>query len=607
MNDLNIKSFDEFVKTVNESANETEKVTEKEVWRLSGKRTDAAGGEDEYSKLTIKDEGKKIKVVVSKPVAPDEKIRYDFKVVTSSPDDQVAEQEAMNHIANLIADQVNQKKITADMVGFINTEKAQRRALGDYIVAGVLSFYPVTKFTNLDKVTPVNKFPVPTTEEKTETNVPVTSRVVEADKSINEAADVKIYKYDQMKDLLSSSAQPGMNIASASAVSGEKVEDPGTDKSQPDASTTQTTTVAPTQTAAEAEPTERAISFEYIRSSMTVDPRVKELQSRILSKGETDPKIKVAADFIRAKGGADGKFGDATGRAISQILKGNPEPPTLYIDNVTSDRLVTALRGTIYNREQQTPQTTQAPVTQPNTQSEQPVQTEQPLATTPPGGAVQVKTPAGSTFNVLLEAKKFNYFNYARTVELLKFRPVNEGKLELLKSGARGGQYKWAWDTLMNGIGTQIDSGVTYGAINTQLVQNDPKSVVQVRWSMDASRNVSLYVVGEFTRTQADDTKATEICELIKAQFSNEVFWKPAKGWPNDNERTAQELYNNWYTKNILPRLRSMNQADPNVAAIKNADVDIRRRLWGNTGNDTARWQIETLDGPMSYSVNTDF
>lgn len=602
MNDLNIKSFDEFVKTVNESTGETEKVTEKEVWRLSGKRTDVAGGEDEYSKLTIKDEGKKIKVVVSKPIAPDEKIRYDFKVVTSSPDDQVAKQEAMNHIANLIADQVKQKKITSDMVGFINTEKAQRRVLGDYVVAGVLSFYPVTKFTNLDKVTPVNAFPVPTTEKKTESDVPVTSQIVKADKSVNEAADVKIYNYSQMKDLLSASALPGMNIASASAVSGEKVEDPGESTPQPDASTTQTTTLPPAQPAAEPAKTETQSSYENLAKSMTINSKVQELQSRILSKGEIDPKVKVAADFIRAKGGADGKFGDATGRAISQIVKGNPEPPTTFIDKVTSDALITALSGTTYTPAQPT---AQAPAAKP-AQPAQPAQTEQPVTSFPAtNGTIQVKTPGGSSFNVL-ETKRFNYFNYARTVETLRFRPVNEGKLELLKSGARGGQYKFAWDKLMREIGTQIDSGITYGTLNAQLDTADPRSVIQVKWSMDPSRNVSIYVVGEFTRTQADDTKATEICELIVAQFSNEAFWKPAKGWPNDNERTAQELYNNWYTKNILPRLRTMNQADPNVTAIKNADLDIRRKLWGNTGNDTARWQIETSDGPMTYSVDTD-
>ncbi len=285
MNELNIKSFDEFVKTVNESANETEKITEKEVWRLSGKRTDAAGGEDEYSKLTIKDEGKKIRIVVSKPVAPDEKLRYDFKVITSSPDDKVAEQEALNHIANLIADQVEQKKVTADMVGFINTEKAQRRAVGDYVLAGVLSFYPASKFTNLDKVAPIKTFPVPTTEEKKEDDLPVTSKVVE-DAKTPAASGVRIYNYSQMKDLLPPESQAGMNIASAAKVSGEKVEEPGTDKKQATtASTTQTTTVAPVKQEPESS------SYENLAKSMTVNPLVKELQAKILVMGKTDPNF----------------------------------------------------------------------------------------------------------------------------------------------------------------------------------------------------------------------------------------------------------------------------------------------------------------------------
>lgn len=605
MSEITIKSFDEFVKTVNESTDTPEKVTEKEVWKLSGKRTEVPGEEDEYNKLTIKDEGKKIKIVVSKPVAPDEKIRYDFKVVTSFPDDATAKQEALNHIANLIVDQVEQKKITADLVGFVNTEKAQRRALGNYVLAGVLSFYPASKFTNLDKVTPIQTVPVPTTEEKKEDDLPVTSKVVEAEKAINEAAGVvKIYDYNQMKDLLPAQAQAGMDIGSAAKVSGEKVEDPGASKAEPAKAEVPKTEPTAPATPAKAEPTKGGqSSYENLVKSMTVNPKVTELQSRILSKGETDPKVKVAADLIRAKGGADGKFGDATGRAISQIAKGNPEPPTTTIDKATSDALTSALAGTTY---EPTKPAAKKPADQPNrpAQPGQPAQPATPAKA--PAGAIQVKTPAGSTFNVL-ETRKFSYFDYARTVEMLKFRPVNEGKLELLKSGARGGQYKWAWDTLMRGIGTQIDSGVTYGTINTQLVQNDPKSVIQIRWSMDQNRNVSIYVVGEFTRTQADDAKATKICELIVAQFSNEAFWKPAKGRPNDDERKGQELYNNWYTKTILPLLRSMNQADPNLTAIKNADVDIRRRLWGNTRNDTARWSIETLDGPMNYSVDTNF
>lgn len=604
MNDLNIKSFDEFVKTVNESTDETEKVQEKEVWKITGKKTEVPGEDAVYSKLKIKGDGRRANFVVSKPVDPDEKVRYDFKVVTSSGDDDTAKQEAKNLIANMLSDQVEQKRLTSDLVGFVTFQNQNRRTIGDYIVAGVLSFYQANLFSNLEKVTPILTFPVPTTEQKKENDLPITSKVVESGEDEKQASNaVKIYDYSQMKDLgRTGSNVQGFTTASISKVSPEKVEDPSASKPQPDASTTQTTTLPPAQPAAEPAKTETQSSYENLARSMTINPKVQELQSRILSKGETDPKVKVAADFIRAKGGADGKFGDATGRAISQIVKGNPEPPTTVIDKATSDALTTALSGTTYTPAQPT---AQAPAAKPE-QPAQPAQTEQPVASVPaPNGAIQVKTPGGSSFNVL-ETKQFNYFNYARTVETLKFRPVNEGKLELLKSGARGGQYKFAWDTLMRGIGTQIDSGITYGTLNTQLIKTDPKSVIQVRWSMDPSRNVSIYVVGEFTRTQADDTKATEICELIVAQFSNEVFWKPAKGWPNDNERTAQELYNNWYTKNILPRLRSMNQADPNVTAIKNADVDIRRRLWGNTGNDTARWQIETLDGPMSYSVDTD-
>ena len=587
MNGIIIESFDDFSKLVTAPINNVENIKEKQVTKIKGEKDTI---------LKTKDDNKRIKIVIVEPKEPNEKVRYEFKIVTKNADQQLVRQESLNHIATLITDRIANKMINAELVGFLNVQPTRANALGNTIVSGVLSFYPINIFTNLDKVQPIQTFPVPTQESEL-SKLPTTSQIVITEETT--AVDgVKLYDYSQMAELLAPTAQQSFNLKSASTIS-TNIPDPVV--------TTDTTTLAPNATTntTTLAPNTQTGSYENLTKSLSVNPLVQDLQKRILAKGAVDQTVKPAADFIAAKGGADGKFGDATGRAISLLTKGNPEPPTTTIDKATADALTTKLTGLT---QVDLDKVSVKPVTQPIANAPAQPATQQQK---PKPGAISVKTPGGATFTIN-EMLAFNYFSYARHIELLKFKHINEGKLELLKSGVNGGQYKFAWDTAMRGIGTAIDSGNMSGAVKVQLLQNDPNSIFDIKWAMDTNRNVTLYAVGDFTRTAEDDKKAIEISELIDALFKNTAFWKPAKGsvlnfQGGDDERKGQDLYNNWFTSTIRPKLNLMNQQDPNLTAINNADVEIKRKLWGNTGNDTARWTIQTINGPMNYSVDTDF
>lgn len=594
MSEIIIESFDDFSKLVTTPINKVEDIKEKQVTKITGEKDKT---------LKIKDDNKRIKIITVDPKEPNEKVRYEFKIVTQNADQQLVRQESLNHISTLITDRIANNMINAELVGFLNVQPTRANFLGNTVVSGVLSFYPINIFTNLDKVQPIQTFPVPTQESEL-SKLPTTSQIVITEETT--AVDgVKLYDYSQMAELLVPTAQQSFNLKSASTIS-TNIPDPVV--------TTDTTTILPnaTTTTTTVAPNTQTGSYENLTKSLTINPLVQDLQKRILAKGAIDQTVKPAADFIAAKGGADGKFGDATGRAISLLTKGNSEPPTTTIDKATAQALTTKLTGLTQadlDKVSVKPavQPAAKPAAQPTQQTGQPqVQQQKPKP-----GAISVKTPGGSTFTIN-EMLAFNYFSYARHIELLKFKHINEGKLELLKSGVNGGQYKFAWDTAMRGIGTAIDSGNTSGAVKVQLMQNDPNSIFDIKWTMDTNRNVTLYAVGDFTRTAEDDKKAVEISELIDALFKNTAFWKSAKGsvlnfQGGDDERKGQDLYNNWFTSTIRPKLNLMNQQDPNLTAINNADVEIKRKLWGNTGNDTARWTIQTINGPMNYSVNTDF
>lgn len=108
-------------------------------------------------------------------------------------------------------------------------------------------------------------------------------------------------------------------------------------------------------------------------------------------------------------------------------------------------------------------------------------------------------------------------------------------------------------------------------------------------------------------RNQNDDKIAMGICDQIVAKFKETAFWKPFKGTFNDDEAAAGMAYNNWYTTTIVPLVKTLRAGDPNIAKLEAADKSTRAKLQGGTANDTSSWSIDTLNGPMQYTVNTDF
>ena len=108
-------------------------------------------------------------------------------------------------------------------------------------------------------------------------------------------------------------------------------------------------------------------------------------------------------------------------------------------------------------------------------------------------------------------------------------------------------------------------------------------------------------------RIASDDTAATQICQMIQDKFSETSFWAPFKSWYNDNEGDAGIAYNNWYVTTIVPLINALRPGDPNIATIDTAQKTIVQKLQGGTANDSYTWQIETMNGPMQYIVDTDF
>lgn len=108
-------------------------------------------------------------------------------------------------------------------------------------------------------------------------------------------------------------------------------------------------------------------------------------------------------------------------------------------------------------------------------------------------------------------------------------------------------------------------------------------------------------------RNATDDQTATKICDMIVAKFKDTAFWAPFKGTFNDDEQAAGFAYNNWYTSDVMPLIKTLRAGDPNIARLDAADKAIRSKLAGGRLNDTASWQITTLNGEMKYQVDTDF
>lgn len=78
-------------------------------------------------------------------------------------------------------------------------------------------------------------------------------------------------------------------------------------------------------------------SYTGLKSSLTVNQKVKDLQNLIIAKGGP------AADAIKAKGGADGKYGTQTAKAIGILIGSNKDEAEITAD--IDAKLKTALAG----------------------------------------------------------------------------------------------------------------------------------------------------------------------------------------------------------------------------------------------------------------------
>ena len=542
MSEFKFMKFDEFVNTVYESEIVAGTVMERDKSVISGPND---------NKLKMKQDDQKIKVVAATPKDPDEKIRYEFKVVTKNSDKLAAEQDAQNHMANLIADQVSKKIITADMVGFFKAEQPQNRAVGDFVVKGVISFYPASKFTGLEKIKELASYPVPV-EEAVSPDLPITSNIVETEQP---AKTVKVYRYEDMPQVLPADKKAGFDVSTVASVSSE-IADPGGEQEKPqDQATTTTTTVVVPQN-------KPGTSYANLAKSFTVNQLVMDLQKKIIAKGTKDERAKPAADLILSKGGADGKFGDATGKAIALLLNKTDGQPIATIDQATSDSLNAILSDV-------TPEEI-AKVAQPKPQ--QPAQ-QQPAQNT---NKIKVKTPSGRDF-VINEMRKFSYFNYARHIELLKFQNVNEGKVETLKSGANGGQYKKAWDTAVQQIGMALDMHEQNGIIEVQLVENDPKSMAKIGWAVQTDGSVTLTAQGEgaLAPTQQTGTQQSSQSATVDPKYPElaRLIIHSSSGY-DTNETTMRSAFN------LLK-----DQADFDNFSKYFASLKIPFSAWGTAGN----------------------
>jgi hypothetical protein len=339
MNNIQIDSFSEFHKKLNENFEPNKEVEEdKAVWN------------DKRAK--IKTQTQKIRIVLGVPDSSQgELIRYEFKFVNQEDiDPATAKQSALGGIEGLITDQIAKNAITSNMVGFIETKRDEKRLVGDYLFKGVLSFYDKSRFRNLGNaaVQPIKSIPIPTAKPVAETtnDLPLTSKVVLAEDAGTDQNVIKIYDFTAMKDLGAPGESPMVDANSLLNMVQKRVPEPAKPEVNPEDKPAsmvgpQPTTSTPAAPVVPAAPTAKAPtnSYEGLTKNLAINPLIKDLQAKIILKGATDPKIKPAADLLNAIGKADGKYGDATAKAIAQLVTGNQQVPITNIDKATSDKL----------------------------------------------------------------------------------------------------------------------------------------------------------------------------------------------------------------------------------------------------------------------------
>lgn len=108
---------------------------------------------------------------------------------------------------------------------------------------------------------------------------------------------------------------------------------------------------------------------------------------------------------------------------------------------------------------------------------------------------------------------------------------------------------------------------------------------------------------------EAADALSIEIAEMIVALFvSGNPIWEPANGLLGDNENVAKQIFNNYWITYIMPKINMLPTTSQNKARLAATQTAIDSSLGGgNVFSDNVTFQIETKNGPMKYTVDTDF
>jgi hypothetical protein len=110
--------------------------------------------------------------------------------------------------------------------------------------------------------------------------------------------------------------------------------------------------------------------------------------------------------------------------------------------------------------------------------------------------------------------------------------------------------------------------------------------------------------------------------EKIVELFGDASFWQPFKGSINDDEDAAAAEFDKWWKTSIerkylnpaTSKMENMGDSEDkqtlsdNIETLKGAKDKIRKKLKGDTDDDTFSWKIYKLDGETeNYKIDTDF
>jgi hypothetical protein len=113
----------------------------------------------------------------------------------------------------------------------------------------------------------------------------------------------------------------------------------------------------------------------------------------------------------------------------------------------------------------------------------------------------------------------------------------------------------------------------------------------------------------------AVDKLSKEIAEMIVALFANtRAFWAGendlklnATGMVDDNEETGVKIFEDYWTKNITPKINILPAGNKNKETLTAAKTQISAAI--NARNTSFTFQIVTSASkiPTSYTINPDF